>query len=245
MTVQKEDVVKTFECIAEYIDAPTKTADGARIWGGHSLRVTGAQHLSLIGIEMVIIALLARWQSAIVMRYAAEAPLAHVDNDYRHKLHSFNLKKFMKKIKDDQHSAEAATMKLHEEHKALIHDEINKINQQPQIMSTANQTTTSHDETAQNVSMYFIENDNSHVHHRPRIHTIAVCPAIWETMCGWKFGSTLFTIRDTLDTAESWKQICTTCMPAERRRRRLSEKGTDQTTSASSPSSASSTSDDE
>ena len=49
------------------------------------------------------------------MRYAAEAPLAHVDNDYRHKLHSGNLKKLIKKIIDDQHSAEAATMKHHQD----------------------------------------------------------------------------------------------------------------------------------
>ena len=65
------------------------------------------------------------------MRYAAEAPLAHIDNDYRHKLHSFNLKKFMKKIKDDQHSAEATTMKLHDEYRALDHKESDNIKQQP------------------------------------------------------------------------------------------------------------------
>ena len=42
---------------------------------GHSARVGGAQFLAAIGLDLYLVQLLARWESAIIMRYVKEAPL--------------------------------------------------------------------------------------------------------------------------------------------------------------------------
>ena len=46
-----------------------------RAVAGHSARVGGAQFLAAIGLDLYLIQLLARWESAIIMRYVTEAPL--------------------------------------------------------------------------------------------------------------------------------------------------------------------------
>ncbi|CAK0867373.1 unnamed protein product, partial [Prorocentrum cordatum] len=48
---------------------------GAELCGGHSFRVTGAQRLSSLGVEISKIMVLARWPSDAVSRYVGEAPL--------------------------------------------------------------------------------------------------------------------------------------------------------------------------
>ena len=48
---------------------------GAKLYGGHSFRVTGAQRLASLGVEISKIMVLARWSSDAVLRYVREAPL--------------------------------------------------------------------------------------------------------------------------------------------------------------------------
>ena len=59
------------------------SGSGARRFGGHSLRVTGARTLAALGIDIVLIQLMARWSSDVVLRYVAEAPLATMSAAYR------------------------------------------------------------------------------------------------------------------------------------------------------------------
>ena len=53
------------------------------IFGGHSLRVTGARLMAGMGISIVLIQLMARWSSEAVLRYVAEAPLQGMSDAYR------------------------------------------------------------------------------------------------------------------------------------------------------------------
>ncbi len=46
------------------------------------MRVSGAVHLTHIGIEMFVLQILFRWKSALVMRYAGEAPLGKLTEKY-------------------------------------------------------------------------------------------------------------------------------------------------------------------
>ena len=55
--------------------------DGYRIFGKHSWRSTGAVWLSLIGLCLLKIKLLARWDSAIITHYARLAPIASIGDD--------------------------------------------------------------------------------------------------------------------------------------------------------------------
>ena len=82
-TVTKEAMVSTIEAVAARVGLPIKDAGGYRLWGGHSLRVTGPQWLASQGISVANIQLLARWNSDIVLRYVPEVPLARLTEEYR------------------------------------------------------------------------------------------------------------------------------------------------------------------
>ena len=52
-----------------------ESPDGAEKIGGHSLRVTGAQELAMLGYHLWYIQLFGRWGSEVVRKYLREAPL--------------------------------------------------------------------------------------------------------------------------------------------------------------------------
>ena len=81
----KNAVVHTIEQVALRLGLPIKDEDGSNLYGGHTLRVSAAQHLARLGIALPIIMLLARWESQAVMGYVSEAPLATITRDYKNK----------------------------------------------------------------------------------------------------------------------------------------------------------------
>ena len=82
-TCNKDAIVKTIEAIVTKLDLPIKDEDGNNLYGGHSIRIMAARHLAAIGIALPVIMLLARWESNIIMRYVAEAPLNAVTQEYK------------------------------------------------------------------------------------------------------------------------------------------------------------------
>ena len=75
LTLDKVAVVGTVVEAARGLGIPHTDPDGRERFGGHSLRVGGAQSLSRAGIESRDIALLARWGSSTVLEYIQDAPL--------------------------------------------------------------------------------------------------------------------------------------------------------------------------
>lgn len=76
----KSAVVATFRAVAELLGMhPDETKDIK----GHLCRVSGAQHLAMLGFDIVLIQLMARWASEVVLRYIAEAPLGAITSTYR------------------------------------------------------------------------------------------------------------------------------------------------------------------
>ena len=73
--VAKDLVVKSFKAVASGLNLPVHTPEGYELWGGHSLRVTGARWLASRGVALLTIQVLARWSSDVVLRYVAETPL--------------------------------------------------------------------------------------------------------------------------------------------------------------------------
>ena len=94
------------------------------ILGGPSLRVTGTQHPASIGVDLVTIALLVRWASAIMLRYAEEAPLQHTTETYKQKLNTFNYKSFLEQVCAEMIEAKETMNVLHEDYKRALNDEI-------------------------------------------------------------------------------------------------------------------------
>ena len=93
--LSKERAVTVIRAAAEALGLALLDSAGHHRFGGRSLRVTGAQHLARIGISIVHIQLLARWESAIVLRYVAEAPLAVIGKEYREKWARHTLEDFV------------------------------------------------------------------------------------------------------------------------------------------------------
>ncbi|CAK0883768.1 unnamed protein product, partial [Prorocentrum cordatum] len=73
---EKDAVVATIRAAAEALGLPAVSADGLYLWGGHSLRVSGAQSLARAGLDIWLIQLLGRWGSDAVLGYIRAAPLA-------------------------------------------------------------------------------------------------------------------------------------------------------------------------
>ena len=73
--VDKEAMVDTIVKAALTLKIPLATPDGTSRVSGHSLRVSGAQGLSRLGVDTWAIQLLGRWGSATVLKYIKEVPL--------------------------------------------------------------------------------------------------------------------------------------------------------------------------
>ena len=71
----KVGVTKTIQSAATQLGQPLVDSGGITLHTGHALRVTGAQGLARAGLTEHVIALVARWGSATVLRYIRSAPL--------------------------------------------------------------------------------------------------------------------------------------------------------------------------
>ena len=80
--MEKEAAVSTFEYFAQRLGEPLHDAQrgGGRRFGGHTLRVTGAESLGALGVGLPLIKSLARWESEVIMRYLKDAHLAGLTN---------------------------------------------------------------------------------------------------------------------------------------------------------------------
>ena len=246
LVASKESVVLTLESVARKLGQPLKSPDGQRLWGGHTMRVTGAQHLASLGVELVVIALLARWASAIVLRYAAEAPLLKITENYKQKLHEFNFKRFMEQVRTEMADAKHTTDLLHKDYQTALNEELTR------IKTTADAATQQHQlernapyqgESTPTIipmempRMYYVINDETGVVHQPLVHGLCIVPSAWNTRCGWKFGHSIFSTACEVPRDTHWRKVCTNCLPEVRRRER--ELACDSSSSSDSVSSAS------
>jgi hypothetical protein len=73
--VSKMGIVEALEANVEATGALIVAENGGKLLGGHSFRVTGAQRLAALGVEVAKIMVMARWAGESVLRYVREAPL--------------------------------------------------------------------------------------------------------------------------------------------------------------------------
>ena len=71
----KAGMVATYEYLALKCGLLLCSPDGARLFGGHTARVAGAQALAASGAEVTKIRIFARHSGDAIIRYVAEAPL--------------------------------------------------------------------------------------------------------------------------------------------------------------------------
>jgi hypothetical protein len=80
-TLTRAAVIATFEAIGSLLGQPLITESGIRAFGGHTARVTGAQALATIGIDVNKIRILARHSGDTILRYVADTPLRSLRAD--------------------------------------------------------------------------------------------------------------------------------------------------------------------
>ena len=69
----------TFQQLATQLQLPVQAANGARLYTGHSARVSGARHMASSQIELWRIQLFGRWGSEVFLHYIQDAPLAQLN----------------------------------------------------------------------------------------------------------------------------------------------------------------------
>jgi hypothetical protein len=72
-TITKAAMVATVECLASQVGEPLLDSQGQRRFGGHSMRVSGAQWLGPLGFSVEQVKTFGRWASDTVVRYLGEA----------------------------------------------------------------------------------------------------------------------------------------------------------------------------
>ena len=74
-------VVATFEQLGLLMGQPLACDSGLRLFGGHTIRVTGAQAFAAMGVEVNKIRSLARHSGDTILRYVADATLRSLRAD--------------------------------------------------------------------------------------------------------------------------------------------------------------------
>jgi hypothetical protein len=194
----KAKFVETFEGIALRLKLPVLTSEGTRAYGGHSLRVTGAQSLAAHGIEISKIRILARHSGEAILRYVAEAPLTTLRADLG--------------LPDPQAPGKTNRAQPTPEHRRI---------------SSALQRLDSHAVQIQSLqtlvvqarSLVFVENLATHSIHGMRQGDAQ------HTACGWNVGPArqrLGGIRWRTDLLGcAWRSICERCLLPERQAARI------------------------
>ena len=81
--VSNESMEGFVDELAKLAGVPLTLPSGARRFGKHSFRSTGAVLLSRLGIDIYKIQLLARWGSDVVQHYVRESPLDSLTKQVR------------------------------------------------------------------------------------------------------------------------------------------------------------------
>ena len=196
-TVSKASVVDTFEHFAVLIGAPLVDTLGRRSYGGHSLRVTGAQYLAKMGLELYKLALLARWHSAIIVRYVGDAPLESVTDDCRRLVQGASLDQMLQRVQLDVDAGIRSIKDLGLE-LALALDE-----------RAASQEST---ETIGRI----VENTKNGAFHYAVIYGPQIPRAEWKCKCKWLFGLASHVLHAELPFEADADHVCGICLYQEK-----------------------------
>ena len=196
----KRAVVETIEKIVTLMGLPIKDTDENNLYGGHTLRVSAAQHLARIGIALPIIMLLARWESQAIMGYVAEAPLATVTRDYKQKEAQDPLTHRISSL--DQHISGNVEITATSDNSELANLEEKFARMESRLQKM------------EKIKLPYVKNDISDVTHLIVFCDEASDPSEWQTKCGWRFYLGQHSRKEALPIRPSL--ICGTCLPLEK-----------------------------
>eukprot|EP00435_Cladocopium_sp_Y103_P053688 s1791_g17.t1 len=171
---QAERWADSFQEIARRLGLPLQHQNGARIYSGHTGRVTGARHMASTQIELWRVQLFGRWGSDVFKHYIQDSPVAQLDS--------------LALETGARLSIEEAKLQLQDLLRRTASETSQPIATPPAEMlrdcETAVESVSPHGEPRE-----WIQNSNPGGKlHRPLDCDPGLHPREWRTCCGWRFG---------------------------------------------------------
>ena len=193
-SMSKHTVVQTFREVLQHCGVPTTRSDGSspprQLFGGHCLRVSGAQYLAASGVPIALIQMLGRWSSNAIEKYIQSAPLAVVPDIPQRVLHEEDDNVWF----DPQH---CAMIQPDSVHPRVISDPAEApMDFDPQLMEEDIKGLAS--QLADVKAMLEAPSENLIVRPRQTVVHIGTQfekennPQTWRTKCGWNYGTSRF-----------------------------------------------------
>ena len=161
----------TFQEIARTLNLPLVHPNGARIYSGHSARVTGARHLAATNVELWRIQLFGRWGSQIFMHYLQDTPLLQMNHlapsaALSIKMAKLELKQLLRQIEDCKPQVAKVSQLMLQDCESALEDIPSPKPSDP-----------------------WVKNKNPHGKmHRVLVMDHDLHPRHWRSRCGWSFG---------------------------------------------------------
>ena len=220
--VDKYRVVKTVEAVARALHLPVRSRDGANLFGGHVFRVSGARHLAALGMPADTIMLMARWRSAIVLRYIRESPLVAVTSEYKARASGRLAEAVVAKAAEEaasrrRCSAGAASSS------GCGAMELRRVLERVSELACQQKTLEDSLESrfdAWAVARAVVCNRGTGVWHALKADIAGTAAAESRTRCGCATGRWDYLLARRLPEAIGWWLICERCLPRERELRR-------------------------
>ena len=192
--------------LATALGIATVDEDGASLFGGHSMRFSGAVHLASHGMELFKLQLLARWASDVILRYVRESPLTTLTTDYLKSENGCSLEEVLAQMQATTQGALDRIGSLDETSKRLLE-------QESALRRRVNELSKPVAASPAPPPPLYVENLKSGAVHRALL-SADFAPSMWATVCGWRYAHSAFQRHSAL--ACGWFSICEKCCPHER-----------------------------
>ena len=209
----KEAVVRTLEAIAEAAGEPQFSGSGARRFGGHSLRIIGAQRLAAMGIPIVIIMRLGRWAGNAVLGYVRDAPLLQLSSLYRKALEQCTGEDDADQLRLAPSSLSQLEAKLGGMAASLA--ELVTESRACDARLSAIEDLEPAAPSSYKLGAPFVRNKRTDAVHRPGRDGPYIPPSRWASLCGWAFGMerAKFTRLGLIAPSIPFDSLCEKCLP--------------------------------
>ena len=173
------------------VGVAVKDCTGRRLFGGHSMRVTGARFWTGRGLEVFKVQIFARWGSAVILRYVADVPVADLTGEMT------SGSALSSRV---PHADGSGAARLEEHIQSALE-------QCAELRALI-------ERVGQEVRPSYVQNSSTKKWHRVLVGGTAAPPALWRTHCGWPFATATFSLHSEGPTGvQGTKHICGTCFP--------------------------------
>jgi len=182
---RKVGVVRGIEEALGGVGVQVTDSVGRRRFGGHSMRVSGSRFWAAQGLEVFKIQIFARWGSAVVLRYVADAPIANLTGE----LASGSKAPVIGSVDRSVVSLLDAHIRCATEQFEILKAEIARLDSA--------------------IKPSFLQNTVTKTHHRVLTGSMGIPTSLWRTHCGWPYAAARYVLLP--DPPPCGARLCDTC----------------------------------